>query len=121
MKRTTTSTDAKAFEKLKELIHDIDVAMVTTVTVDGGLRSRPMVTRQFEDDAVRVRVVLARDDEDGVPCGRHGACVSVGIRTPAALSVRVLGVVGRVHAGRLAGEMRGNLRLGLRAARPCVR
>src|SRR5688500_16628544 len=62
MKRTTTSTDAKAFEKLKELIHDIDVAMVTTVTVDGGLRSRPMVTRQFEDDGM---IWFFTSDESG--------------------------------------------------------
>lgn len=34
--------------KLRELIDDIDVAMVTTVTPDGSLRSRPMVTQQFE-------------------------------------------------------------------------
>ena len=52
MKRTTASSDPKAFEKLKELVQDIDVAMVTTVTVDGALRSRPMVTRQFEDEGV---------------------------------------------------------------------
>ena len=52
MKQTTASSDPKAFAKLKELVQDIDVAMVTTVTVEGGLRSRPMVTRQFEDEGV---------------------------------------------------------------------
>jgi general stress protein 26 len=52
MKRTTASSDPKAFAKLKELVKDIDIAMVTTVTVEGGLRSRPMATRQFEDDGV---------------------------------------------------------------------
>ena len=50
MRTTTASTDPKAFAKLKELIHDIDIAMVTTVTVDGALRSRPMATRHFDDD-----------------------------------------------------------------------
>ena len=52
MKTTTASGDPKAFAKLKELVNDIDIAMVTSVTVEGGLRSRPMVTREFEDDGV---------------------------------------------------------------------
>jgi general stress protein 26 len=50
MKTTTASEDPKAFAKLKELVTDIDIAMVTSVTVDGGLRSRPMVTREFAED-----------------------------------------------------------------------
>ena len=52
MRTTTASSDPRAFAKLKELIHDIDLAMVTTVTVDGTLRSRPMVTRHFDDDGI---------------------------------------------------------------------
>jgi general stress protein 26 len=40
-------TDRKApLEKLDELIHGIEVAMMTTVTPDGLLRSRPMWTNQ---------------------------------------------------------------------------
>lgn len=35
-------------KKLRELIKDIKVAMLTTVEDDGTLRSRPMVTQQFE-------------------------------------------------------------------------
>src|SRR5687768_5972530 len=50
MKRTTASSDPEAYAKLQELIHDIDIAMVTTVTVEGGLRSRPMATRTFEQE-----------------------------------------------------------------------
>jgi general stress protein 26 len=50
MKTTTAASDPKAFAKLKELVHDIDIGMMTTVTVDGALRSRPMATRKFEDD-----------------------------------------------------------------------
>lgn len=37
-------------KKLHELIEDIKVAMLTTVEDDGTLRSRPMVTQQFEFD-----------------------------------------------------------------------
>jgi general stress protein 26 len=50
MKRTTASADPKAFHKLQELVRDIDIAMVTTVTGDGALRSRPMATAAFDDD-----------------------------------------------------------------------
>jgi general stress protein 26 len=39
----------KAIDKLRDLIHDIDTAMLTTI--DGGvLRSRPMSTQQVEYD-----------------------------------------------------------------------
>ena len=50
MKKTTSERDPEAFEKLQDLVHDIDVAMMTTVTPDGALRSRPMVTADFNDD-----------------------------------------------------------------------
>jgi general stress protein 26 len=50
MKTTTASADPGAFHKLQEMVRDIDIAMVTTVTHDGALRSRPMVTAAFEDD-----------------------------------------------------------------------
>ena len=45
MKRTTAERDPHALQKLRELIGDIQVAMITTVTPDGALRSRPMITR----------------------------------------------------------------------------
>jgi general stress protein 26 len=50
MKTTTASADPKAYQKLQELVREIDVAMVTTVTPDGALRSRPMATAAFDDD-----------------------------------------------------------------------
>ena len=50
MKHTTASRDPAAFEKLQELVRGIDIAMVTTVTPDGALRSRPMATREFTDE-----------------------------------------------------------------------
>jgi general stress protein 26 len=37
-----------AFEKLCDLIKDINFAMLTTVTADGRLRSRPMGTQQVD-------------------------------------------------------------------------
>lgn len=52
MKTTTAARDPKAFAKLKELINDIDVAMITTVTPEGMLRSRPMATRKLDDQGV---------------------------------------------------------------------
>jgi general stress protein 26 len=52
MQTTTASRSPEAFAKLKSLVDKIDIAMVTTVTPDGALRSRPMATRQFEDDGL---------------------------------------------------------------------
>lgn len=49
-KTTTASRDPEAFEKLQDYVRDIETAMVTTVTPDGALRSRPMATREFTDD-----------------------------------------------------------------------
>lgn len=52
MNRQTTTADRRPelFKKLQELVHDIDIAMVTTVAPDGALRSRPMGTREFTAD-----------------------------------------------------------------------
>jgi general stress protein 26 len=49
MNTTTAEQSPEALAKLKELVSAIDVAMVTTVTPDGALRSRPMATRDFDD------------------------------------------------------------------------
>lgn len=49
-KTTTSARDPEAFEKLQHLVRDIDVAMITTVTPDGALHSRPMATREFTAD-----------------------------------------------------------------------
>ncbi len=43
-------TRQEKIDKLRELIKDIDFAMLTTVDTDGGLRSRPMSTQQTEFD-----------------------------------------------------------------------
>lgn len=40
----------EAIEKLRDLIKDIDIAMLTTVDEDGTLRSRPMGTQEAEFD-----------------------------------------------------------------------
>lgn len=48
MKTTTAERDPAAAAKLEALIADIGVAMVTTVTPDGALHSRPMLTLAAE-------------------------------------------------------------------------
>src|ERR1041385_7412598 len=50
MKTTTASRDPDLFHRLQELVRDIDIAMMTTVTPDGALHSRPMVTAEFTED-----------------------------------------------------------------------
>lgn len=40
----------ESVEKLRELIKDIDIAMLTTIDEDGTLRSRPMGTQKAEFD-----------------------------------------------------------------------
>jgi general stress protein 26 len=52
MKTTSASADPQSFHHLQGLVRDIDVAMITTVTPEGALRSRPMVTRKFDDEGV---------------------------------------------------------------------
>lgn len=41
----------KEIDKLKELVKDIRIAMLTTIEEDGTLRSRPMSTNEFEGDS----------------------------------------------------------------------
>jgi general stress protein 26 len=43
-------THQEKIEKLRELTKDIDFAMLTTIDIDGSLRSRPMSTQQTEFD-----------------------------------------------------------------------
>ena len=44
------SATPQEFEKLKELIDEIKIGMLTTHDDDGSLRSRPLQTRKVEDD-----------------------------------------------------------------------
>jgi general stress protein 26 len=39
-------TQEEEIKKLVDLIHDVKIAMLTTVDHDGSLRSRPMATQQ---------------------------------------------------------------------------
>src|SRR5690349_16555919 len=50
MKTTTPDRDPEAASHLRELIGEISVAMVVTVSPEGTLRSRPLLTRQVADD-----------------------------------------------------------------------
>jgi general stress protein 26 len=51
MKTESALVRAEALEKLRSLIDDIKIAMLTTVEADGTLRSRPMATLQFDTQA----------------------------------------------------------------------
>ena len=48
--RDVVTDRAANIEKLAELIRDVEVAMLTTVSPDGQLASRPMGTQQVEFD-----------------------------------------------------------------------
>jgi general stress protein 26 len=50
VKKTTAEHDPQAAQKLRDLIHEIAVAMITTVRPDGALRSRPMFTQEVRDE-----------------------------------------------------------------------
>jgi general stress protein 26 len=49
VKHTTADRDPRAVARLRELIAEISIAMVTTVTAEGALRSRPMFTQEITD------------------------------------------------------------------------
>lgn len=48
MKVAQSDSDPAALGKLRRMIEDIHVAMLTTVTPDGALRSRPMATQKVQ-------------------------------------------------------------------------
>jgi general stress protein 26 len=48
LKSAPAPTHAKSFARLGELIKDINIAMLTTATEDGTIRSRPMGTQQID-------------------------------------------------------------------------
>jgi general stress protein 26 len=52
VKKTTAERDPGAARKLRDLVKDISVAMITTVTPDGALRSRPMATQAVDEDGL---------------------------------------------------------------------
>src|SRR4051812_16296179 len=76
MKTTTASSDPHSFAKLQSLVESIDVAMVTTVTPDGTLRSRPMVTREFNDDGELWFFTADDSEKAGDLAAEHGVNVS---------------------------------------------
>ncbi len=45
-----TMTDDEARQRLKELLEDIDFTMLTTQDADGSLVSRPMSTREMDEN-----------------------------------------------------------------------
>lgn len=57
----TTQGRAEALNKLRDLITDINFAMLTTVAPDGTLRSRPMATLQFNTETGELWFFTAHD------------------------------------------------------------
>lgn len=65
--------DTETKKKLGELIASVQYAMLTTVTSDGKIRSRPMVTKQIDDsgdiwfltghDSGKVNEIKSKPDE----------------------------------------------------------
>lgn len=50
MKTITAERGPEAIAKLRELVKDVEFAMMTTVTPDGALRSRPMATLHVDHE-----------------------------------------------------------------------
>lgn len=50
MAHQANTESAQHVEKLKELVKDIEVSMLTSVHDDGSLRSRPMMLQQIDDN-----------------------------------------------------------------------
>lgn len=61
MKKTTSERDPRAFARLRDLIKHIHVAMITTVTPDGALRGRPMMTRRVREEDAELWFFTADD------------------------------------------------------------
>ena len=71
---------AEGLEKIQELIHDVHIAMLTTVTEDGSLRARPMAnpSRPFDGTLwFLTRVDSSKTDEI-----RHDSEVLVSFAEP---------------------------------------
>ena len=117
------SASEQDFAKLKELIDEIKIGMLTTQDDDGSLRSRPLQTRAVEDDGSiwfftsrvspkvaearadgwRVNVSYSRPDKmDFVSVsGRATHCVNrAGVTPSCPLPVSVVTPTGRVRDAR---------------------
>lgn len=98
MKTTTQAEDPAAYAQLQEMVRDIDVAMITTVTPDGALHSRPMVTRHFNEQGEIW--FLLRDDVDAVEDLEAEHAVNVNYSSPEKrryVSIRGSGTVFHDH------------------------
>jgi general stress protein 26 len=104
MKTTTAADDPKSFEKLQELVRAIEIAMVTTVTVDGALRSRPMITRRLDEDGT---LWFFSADDAGIAHDLDGEhAVNIAYADPHKQRyVSVTGNATLVHNRRIAAEL----------------
>lgn len=104
MKKTTDEADPKAAAHLRDLISNISVAMLTTVTPDGALHSRPMFTQDFRD-AGELWFFIS-DDGDGAHdlAAEHGVNLSYADPTRERY-VSVTGMAEVVHDPELNHEL----------------
>ncbi|KGX90024.1 pyridoxamine 5'-phosphate oxidase family protein [Pontibacillus marinus] len=58
-----TSENQEAIKKIKDLIKDEKVAMLTTVSPEGKLMSRPMQTQEVEMDREEIWFITEKDTE----------------------------------------------------------
>ncbi len=65
------TTVSERVERLKELIEDLKVAMLTTVHSDGSLRSRPMMTQDLDSDGT-LWFFTGRDGQKSDDIIHHG-------------------------------------------------
>ena len=84
-------TQSEAAARFKELVEDIDFTMLTTQDAAGNLVSRPMSTREMDDNG-DIWFFLA---DDSKPAGEAQADSHVGLSYADAKGMRFVSVAGR--------------------------
>lgn len=105
MKETTAEKDPRALAKLRDLIGDIHVGMMTTVTPDGALRSRPMLTQRVGDDDAELWFFTAADSAKARDIAEEHAVNVSYADSRRHRYVSVTGNAAVVHDPAKAGEM----------------
>jgi len=98
----TEMTGPEALERVKELVEDIDFAMLTTIDDEGRLVSRPMSTRQM-DERGRIWFFTA---EDTKKVDEAKADRDVGLSYCDAKGMRYVSVAGRASIVHDEGKMK---------------
>ncbi|MBM7553981.1 pyridoxamine 5'-phosphate oxidase family protein [Thalassobacillus pellis] len=66
-----TSENEKIIKKMKDMIKDEKVAMLTTISPEGSLKSRPMRTQEVKMDKEEIWFITEKDTEKYVDIGRN--------------------------------------------------